>query len=283
MGLGGSASFPAIYPRRRTGHAPSLQLEVVFYQRTMFIIKDSLSSTNSYLAGIAADAPHGTVVMAREQTAGRGQRGNSWEAEPGQNITLSLLLRPEGLHPARQFVISQAVSLAIVDMLQSFVTEPVSIKWPNDIYVGDRKICGILIEHTITCASIDRTVVGIGLNVNQMEFHSDAPNPVSLRQLMPKVEFDPESLAREMVRDILERVDAAITASASPQALTQEYFRRLWRNEGWHPYHDNLRDVDMTARIDGVDPSGIITLTDRADGVGRQYAFKEITALLPYS
>ncbi|MDE5927427.1 MAG: biotin--[acetyl-CoA-carboxylase] ligase, partial [Duncaniella sp.] len=168
----------------------------------MFIIKDTLPSTSSYLAGIAADAPHGTVVMAREQTAGRGQRGNSWEAEPGCNITLSLLLRPEGLHPARQFVISQAVSLAIADLVSHFVAAPVSIKWPNDIYVDDRKICGILIENTITGTSIDRTIVGIGLNVNQTEFRSDAPNPVSMRQLMPKIEFAVASLARAMVSDL---------------------------------------------------------------------------------
>lgn len=246
----------------------------------MFIIKDILPSTNSYLAEIAADAPHGTVVMAREQTAGRGQRGNSWEAEPGQNITLSLLLRPTGLHPARQFVISQAVSLAIVDMLQHFVAEPVRIKWPNDIYVGDRKICGILIEHVITGSAIDRTVVGIGLNVNQTVFVSDAPNPVSLRQLEPKMVFDTEALARAMVTDIIRRVEEAIAAPVASTALSEEYFGRLWRNEGWHPYYDNIRKVDMMARIDGVDPSGIITLTDRADGVARQYAFKEITAVL---
>lgn len=243
----------------------------------MFIIKDTLPSTSSYLAGIAADAPHGTVVMAREQTAGRGQRGNSWEAEPGCNITLSLLLRPEGLHPARQFVISQAVSLAIADLVSHFVAAPVSIKWPNDIYVDDRKICGILIENTITGTSIDRTIVGIGLNVNQTEFRSDAPNPVSMRQLMPKMEFDVESLARAMVSDILERVDAAL---ASPQqSLSGEYFGRLWRNEGWHPFYDHQRGHTMTARVDSVDPSGIITLTDRVDGIARTYAFKELTWL----
>lgn len=243
----------------------------------MFIIKDSLSSTSSYLAGIAADACHGTVVMAREQTAGRGQRGNSWEAEPGCNITLSLLLRPEGLHPARQFVISQAVSLAIVGMLQRMVDEPVRIKWPNDIYVGDHKICGILIENTITGMTIDRVIVGIGLNVNQMVFCSDAPNPVSLRQLMPETEFDVEALAHDMVDEILAQVEATLKGVES---LSDRYFSLLWRNDGWYPYHDNLRGVDMSARIDSVDASGIITLTDRADGVARQYAFKEITALL---
>lgn len=242
------------------------------------IILDSTASTSSYLAGIATDAPHGTVVMAREQTAGRGQRGNSWEAEPGKNITLSLLLRPTGLHPGRQFIISQAVSLAIVEMLEHFVANPVTIKWPNDIYVDDRKICGILIENTITGSTIDRCIVGIGLNVNQAEFHSDAPNPVSLHQLGPKIEYDVQALGRAMVSDILDRVDAALAGSDTDR-LAEEYFARLWRNSGWHPYHDNVRDIDMMARIDSVAPTGHITLTDRADGIARTYAFKEVSSL----
>lgn len=243
------------------------------------IILDSTPSTSSHLAEIAADAPHGTVVMAREQTAGRGQRGNSWEAEPGKNITLSLLVRPTGLHPSRQFIISQAVSLAIVEMLEHFVANPVTIKWPNDIYVDDRKICGILIENTITGTTIDRCIVGIGFNVNQAEFHSDAPNPVSLHQLAPKITYDIEALAQAMVSDILARVDAAIAAPDTTQ-LAEEYFARLWRNSGWHPYHDNVRDIDMMARIDSVAPTGHITLTDQADGIARTYAFKEISFIV---
>lgn len=251
-----------------------------------FIELDTVASTSSHLAAMTDTAPHGTVVMAREQTAGRGQRGNSWEAEPGANITLSLLLRPAGLHPSRQFIISQAVSLAIVWMLDAFVGEPrVSIKWPNDIYVGDRKICGILIENSITGSGINHCIVGIGLNVNQMQFVSDAPNPVSLRQLMPKIEFDVAALARAMVEDIIAKVDEALACeSATPveeeSAISREYFARLWRNDGWYPYHDNVRDTDMTARIDAVAPTGHITLTDRSDGVARTYAFKEISAIL---
>ncbi|WP_301748249.1 biotin--[acetyl-CoA-carboxylase] ligase [uncultured Duncaniella sp.] len=155
----------------------------------MEIIKiESTDSTSSHLAGIAEGCAHGTAVMARVQTAGRGQRGNSWEAEPGMNITLSLLLRPEGLEPARQFIISQAVSLAIVEMLDNFIgADAVSIKWPNDIYVNDSKIAGILIENVISGSAISRSIVGVGLNVNQTEFLSDAPNPVSLKQLLPKL------------------------------------------------------------------------------------------------
>ena len=170
---------------------------------------DTVGSTSSYLASLGAEAAHGTVVMAREQTAGRGQRGNSWEAEPGMNITLSLMLHPKGLPPARQFVISRAVSLAIVGMLDKYVDD-VTIKWPNDIYIGDRKICGILIENTITGSTINRCIVGIGLNVNQTEFRSDAPNPVSLCQLMHGTVFDIDSLAEDMVSAILRRVDEAV-------------------------------------------------------------------------
>lgn len=235
---------------------------------------DSVGSTSSYMASLGAEATHGTAVMAREQTAGRGQRGNSWEAEPGMNITLSLLLIPEGLYPVRQFIISQAVSLAIVEMLDAYVND-VSIKWPNDIYVGDRKICGILIENTITGTAITRCITGIGLNVNQSAFRSDAPNPVSLRQLRPDTEFDVERLAETMIENILRRVDEALAGDGT--AIAEAYFARLWRREGWHPYHDNLRDIDIVARIDSVAPAGPITLTDSADGIAREYAFKEIS------
>lgn len=242
-----------------------------------FIILDSVGSTSSHLASIGADAPHGTVVMAREQTAGRGQRGNSWEAEPGANITLSMLLRPNGLHPSRQFLVSQAVSMAIVDLLDRLLPgHDVSVKWPNDIYVGDRKICGILIENTITGQAIDRTIVGIGLNVNQTVFRSDAPNPVSIGQLTPGKTYDTVELATSMVDGILKRVDLALSDGAEAATPQKEYFSRLWRNDGWHEFHDCLRDTDMTARIVSVAPSGIITLVDRADGEQRQYAFKEI-------
>lgn len=167
---------------------------------------DSVGSTSSWLASMGDEAPHGLAVMAREQTAGRGQRGNSWEAEPGMNITLSLMLRPQGLHPGRQFVISQAVSLAIVDLLDTLVPgRKVSIKWPNDIYIDDRKVCGILIENSITGLSITRCIVGIGLNVNQLRFLSDAPNPVSVAQLTGEA-YDVGALAERMVSGILDRV-----------------------------------------------------------------------------
>ncbi len=249
----------------------------------MEIIKiESTDSTSSHLAGIAEGCAHGTAVMARVQTAGRGQRGNSWEAEPGMNITLSLLLRPEGLEPARQFIISQAVSLAIVEMLDNFIgADAVSIKWPNDIYVNDSKIAGILIENVISGSAISRSIVGVGLNVNQTEFLSDAPNPVSLKQLLPKVDFNVDVLAEVMVSDILGKVDQALSSECEAGEISGEYFARMWRGDGYyHRYYDHKRGLYMNARIDSVAASGHITLTDQADGVARTYAFKEISAVL---
>ena len=249
----------------------------------MEIIKiESTDSTSSHLAGIAEGCAHGTAVMARVQTAGRGQRGNSWEAEPGMNITLSLLLRPEGIEPARQFIISQAVSLAIVEMLDSFIeADTVSIKWPNDIYVNDSKIAGILIENVISGSAISRSIVGVGLNVNQTEFLSDAPNPVSLKQLLPKVDFNVDVLAEAMVSDILGKVDQALSSECEAGEISGGYFARMWRGDGcYHRYYDHTRGLYMNARIDSVAASGHITLTDQADGVARTYAFKEISAVL---
>lgn len=247
------------------------------------IVLDSVGSTSSYMASALADAPQGTLVVAREQTAGRGQRGNTWEAAPGQNVTMSLMLRPEGLAAREQFVISQAVSLAVVDMLDDLLVSQghkVSIKWPNDIYAGDRKICGILIENDLVGASISRSIVGLGLNVNQRRFFSPAPNPVSLRQLTGIRYDSPQALAVRLAESILTRVDQAISDAEYASAMAGEYRSRLWRGSGVHRFHDNLRGVDMTARIDSVAPSGEITLIDHDGLTPRVYSFKELSFIL---
>lgn len=229
-------------------------------------IVDSLPSTN---AAIDPDAPHGYALMARSQSAGRGQRGNSWEAEPGANITLSLMIRPDGLRAAGQFALSEAVALGITDLLDG-ITGGACVKWPNDIYVGDRKICGILIENSLSGLTVARSVAGIGLNVNQTEFHSDAPNPVSLAQLTGRT-FDIEALARDMIGKILRRTATLGTHHAA-------YLARLWRREGFHPYAtpDGSR---FDARISDVEPDGHLLLTG-TDGQTRRFAFKEVAAII---
>ena len=145
------------------------------------------NSTNSYLQNFCAKekTEEFTTVAADYQTSGRGQRGNSWESEPHKNLLFSFVLFPEFLEARRQFLISQIVSLAIKEELDTY-TDDVSIKWPNDIYWKEKKICGILIENDLIGRNISRSIAGIGININQEEFHSPAPNPVSLYQITGK-------------------------------------------------------------------------------------------------
>lgn len=231
-------------------------------------------STNTELSRMALEgARHGTVLMARAQSAGRGQRGNSWEAAPGANITLSMLLMPEGMRPAQQFRLSEAVAVGIAEWLQTLLPgEDVGVKWPNDIYVGDRKICGILIENTITSERLIRSVAGIGVNVNQREFLSDAPNPVSLQMLTGRT-YDVGALARDMCTRILGLLDA------DAAELHGRYLSLLWRRSGYHRWRDCLRGEEIEAAIADVAPDGLFTLRLRG-GQERSYRFKEVAAIL---
>lgn len=226
--------------------------------KTQLQIIDSCESTNSALDPAA---PHGTALMARCQSAGRGQRGNSWESEPGKNITLSLMLRPEGLPAARQFELSEAVSLGVADLLDNLGIDDVCVKWPNDIYVADRKIAGILIENTVSGPLIARAVAGIGLNVNQAEFRSDAPNPVSLRQLTG-TDHPVDQLAADLLDCIMNRLG---------RDNHHDYCCRLWRGQGEWPWEVAATGETFTAAIDDVLPDGRLCLSGR-----EPFAFKEV-------
>jgi len=143
---------------------------------------DSLPSTNNELKNRLKtnDLSEFTTILTSYQTNGRGQQSNVWESADGLNLTFSVLLKPVFLEPALQFYLSKIVALALTDVLMKYVDE-LSIKWPNDIYVGEKKIAGILIENSLMGSCIDTCVVGIGLNVNQLSFQSSAPNPISLK------------------------------------------------------------------------------------------------------
>ncbi len=156
---------------------------------------ESLPSTNSYAAFLLKNEviPEGAIVSAEYQTTGRGQGSNIWESENGKNLLISIILYPSIIYPASQFLISMALSLGICDFLKRFIPD-CSIKWPNDIYVNDDKIAGILIENSIMGDKIESTIAGIGLNINQEKFLSDAPNPVSLSLITGK-KYDLNSLS----------------------------------------------------------------------------------------
>ncbi len=237
---------------------------------------DTCPSTNSLLLAHESELPHGAVVATRTQTAGRGQRGNSWEAEPGRNLTFSILLRPSTIEASRAFELSMIVATAIAHSLQPLLpNDSVQVKWPNDIYVGDSKICGILIENAFCGKNIDRSIVGIGINVNQHRFVSDAPNPVSLHQLTNR-DHDLEPLLQDVASRIMSDL-ADYEADPDPDTLSATYHNLLWRGTGKHDWLDCLSGEHLHAAIRTVALSGHITLDTEPP---RTYAFKELQAII---
>lgn len=237
------------------------------------ITLQSVDSTNSYARAIPPDQLPAAVI-AHAQTAGRGQRGNHWESLPGANITLSAAVVPAGIHPRDQFAVSRAVSLAVVDTIRQFLpselASQVSIKWPNDIYIGDRKVCGILIEHVITGTAISRSVIGIGLNVNQTRFLSDAPNPVSLAQLTGNI-YPVDEIASSLIANLEQRLNQESLDNGSTK---QPYMSSLYRRDGLHRYA--LPDgTEFLASIADVEPSGLLHLL-HADGSLSVHPFKSV-------
>ena len=246
----------------------------------VYIRLNEVDSTNNWLKANGAAYGHGTVVTAAAQTAGRGQRGNSWESLPGANITMSMLIEPRDVTASQQFAVSEVVSLAVVDTLREFLGDdaPVAVKWPNDIYWNDRKICGILIENVLCGTRILRSVVGIGLNVNQREFLSDAPNPVSMYQIAGH-EFDVEEVLQILSQNIMGYCGEYLSSSEGMEQLHGLYMRNLWRREGLHPYRDTATGRTFNARIAAISPEGLLTL-EEPDGHTAIYAFKEVKALI---
>lgn len=237
---------------------------------------DCERSTNTAMQAGAETYAHGDVLSARAQTAGRGQRGNSWESEPGRNLTFSLMLRPQHIAPKDAFVLSMAVSVGITEALRGVSGLPVVLKWPNDIYVGDRKLAGILIENSFAGPHIAWSIVGIGLNVNQTEFVSDAPNPVSLATLCGR-EYDLDRLLQTVAEGILSSVGTYDRPGADCKALARTYRSMLWRGTGRWKWRDLVRGETVEAAIGDVALSGHLTLdTDPP----RTFAFKEIAAVL---
>lgn len=239
---------------------------------------EETSSTNNMLASVASQFEHGTALAAHKQTAGRGQRGNHWESEPGKNLTFSILLYPRGIVAARQFEISQTVAISITKVLRSLLrTDEVCVKWPNDIYYKDQKIGGILIENSLAGPFIAHSIVGIGINVNQLKFHSDAPNPVSMAQIAGH-EFDIDQVLEYLVTQIVNDFDA-YEELHDGASLSARYRFMLWRGDGYWPYRDNLSGDIFNARIAAVDPSGMLTLST-VTGSFRTFNFKEVSPVL---
>ena len=225
------------------------------------------------------------LVTTDYQTHGHGQVNTVWESARGENLLFSFLFRPEHITAGEQFFLSEITCLAVAHTLDAY-TEGISVKWPNDIYHHDRKISGMLLRHTLSGAQISATLVGIGLNLNQKQFVGDAPNPVSLRQIMGR------SVDREQVLgDFARRFDLLLQRITQPdpesrlarrRALHGEYLRRLYHREAAYDYVDVASGRRFSAHIVDVAPSGEITLRT-AEGTLRHYYFKEVRFVVPPS
>ena len=235
----------------------------------------SLKSTNTKLKELLLEGELSefSVVITKNQTAGRGQIGNSWESEQNKNLTFSIVLYPHFVKIHKQFRITQLVTTALADVLAPLIPG-FCIKWPNDLYAGDKKLAGILIENTLTGPVISSTIIGIGLNVNQMKFRSNAPNPVSMKMITGK-DYDIELLFQQIRQALFIRYIQWMEHGIKP--IKKDYFKQLYRNDGFYPFTDD--NGTFTAKIDSVQETGHLLLTDLS-GNQRTYAFKEVAFVL---
>lgn len=233
-----------------------------------------VDSTNAWLRSNLSNCAHGFVVSTDYQTTGKGQANNQWESKYGANLLMSILLEPTKIAAHEQFLLSQLVSVAIVNVLQNALNKEVRIKWPNDIYVGDKKVCGILIENTIIGGKLAKSIIGVGINVNQKAFKSDAPNPVSMFQIAGKL-FDYQLLLEELASTILKEYDSFSTLKS--EELQHIYFAKLYRNSGFYPF--KINDELVEAEIDSILPTGHIRLHTKKDEY-KIFAFKEVQFVL---
>lgn len=239
--------------------------------KTKIIRLEEIDSTNRYLKKYREEGDEEMIVaVADYQAAGKGQGTHTWESEKGKNLLFSIKVYPHWIPVRRQFVLSMAGALAVKDALDSYV-EHITLKWPNDVYWNDQKISGTLIENTIDSKGIKSCVFGIGLNVNQLVFHSDAPNPVSLAQILGH-EVDRD----EVLKKILDGFEKyyELLRRADYMDVSGIYHLSLYRRKGFHPYRD--ADGEFEGALVEVEDDGHLILHDRQGRI-RSYAFGEIS------
>ena len=230
----------------------------------------TIDSTNNRIARDKEELADKTVYMTDFQTAGKGQRGNGWESAKAENLLFSILFKPADILAEDQFIISQAVTLGIVDYVRSKGITA-KVKWPNDIYVGDRKICGILIENAVNGSALVSSIVGIGFNLNQLSFSPSIPNPVSLSALTD-VQYDLKEELLSLLHFIFSEYDRR-------SAETEErYVASLYRLGKPHSYIHTASGNTFTGTIKGVDKAARVII-DTEEGE-KAFAFKEIQYII---
>ena len=223
---------------------------------------DELNSTNVYLYDKISENHDisDTVVVAGHQTEGRGMDKNRWESEAGKNLLFSIALNVNFLEAENQFKISQAVSVAIVETLSQFIdNQKLFIKWPNDIYFGDKKLAGMLIQNTIEGRMMGTSIIGIGLNVNQIEFSKDIPNPISLK-MISGLEFDLENLLNLLISGIKNSVES-LRFEENQKEINKKYISKSYRFGIWADYY--YQNQVKSLIINGFDKYGRLLLRDK--------------------
>lgn len=236
---------------------------------------DNLTSTNSYAIHLLSHGklPEGTIVQTYYQTAGRGQPGNKWESEEGKNLLISIILYPSTIHPEDQFIISMAISLGIHDYLSLQIPDS-SIKWPNDIYIKNDKIAGILIESSLIGNRIEYLIAGIGLNVNQEKFTGNSPNPVSMK-MITGTDYNTGDCLKELAYHLDKRYNQLL--SGKTRRIKDEYISRLYHYHEWTTFRDP--EGIFTGRIINVENNGRL-IVEKKSGLSTEYLFKEVEFIL---
>lgn len=241
--------------------------EIIFLNRA----ESTNTTATEYLK--SGKAREGLVIHAAYQSAGKGQKGNRWESEEGKNLLFSVILFPTIIKPEDQFIISMLISLGICDFLKTIISG-CRIKWPNDIYAGDDKIAGILIENSITGSTLTSSVAGIGLNINQESFPARIPNPVSLKVITGK-DHNTSVCLEELLKSLDKRYKNVITGECDE--IRNDYAGSLYRLNEWHEFRS--AEGIFSGRILSVGNSGMIKVENKA-GRTREFAFKEIEFIL---
>lgn len=217
----------------------------------------------------------GTLIITPWQTAGRGQAGASWESEPYSNLTFSVILKPHFLEVSRQFLLSKVVALAVKEGIEDLVIpHRVFIKWPNDIYIGHRKIGGLLLENRIMGLSIQVCVAGIGININQRVFQSDAPNPVSMGQLTQRY-HNTDEILRKICHSLEKRYNQL--EQGDSKAIDHDYLQSLYGINQEREYSSHGKT--FRAKAVGVNEYGKLIL-EKPSGECSEYDMKEVSFLL---
>ncbi len=239
----------------------------------MKIIKiDECSSTNSYLKDLISSDNNNEnyIVKTNFQSLGKGQGSNIWESEKAKNLMFSFNSIKHGLEAVKQFYITAIVSLSVCDTILEYLPNSnVKIKWPNDIYIDDKKISGILIENDVINNEIAESIIGIGINVNQEIFRSDAPNPISLINLLGK-EVDIDELLNDFFDNYMKKYE--LLKVEKFDLIREEYLNKLFRINKEHLFI--IDDKEVQAMIVGIDEFGFLQII--LNSIVKSYDIKEV-------